>query len=160
MNNSFLDFVNFFDRESFSIIKYNNEKKPIKIYSHCLVKKNKVRLKLSWSSQKNIPKRNTINIPSIFQNSLKYRNKVALLFLLTNQWYQLGIDLILYISNQTANYLFQAEIKFRLKIANKYIPKSLDFSTIKIDKVKLEESHILNYQKNKKKRKRIDLLKK
>ena len=91
---------------------------------------------------------------------VKYRNKIALLFLLSNQWSQLGIDLILYISNQTANYLFQTEIKFRLKIANKYIPKSLDFSIIKIDEVKLKESYVLNYQKNKKKRKRIDLLKK
>ena len=121
MNDCFLDFVNLFDRESFSIMKYNNEKKPIKIYSHCLVKKNKIRLRLSWSSQENIPKKNTVNIPTIFQNSLKYRNKIALLFLSSNQWSQLSIDLILYISNQTANYLFQAEIKFRLKIANKYI---------------------------------------
>ena len=160
LNNNFIDFISFYDQQSFSIMKYNNEKKPINIYSHCLVKRNRVRLKLSWSSQKNIPKKNTISIPTIFQNGIKYRNKVALLFLLSNKWSQLDIDLIQYISNQIANNLFQTEIKFRLKVANKYIPKSLDFSTINIDEVKLKENNILNHQKNKKKRKRIDLLKK
>lgn len=158
--NEFIDFVKFYDQQSSYIMSYNNEKKPIKVFSHCLVKRNQVRLKLSWSSQKNIPKKNNISIPTIFENSLRYRNKIALCFTLSHQWSQLGIDLIQYISNQAANNLFQAEIKFRLKIVNKYIPKSLDFSTIKIDELKLKENNILNYQKNKKKRKRIDLLKK
>ena len=53
-----------------------------------------------------------------------------------------------------ANNLFQAEIKFRLKIVNKYMPKSLDFITIKIDEVKLKENNILNYQKNQKNKKK------
>lgn len=158
--NTFLDFIRFYDQQSSYIMSHNNEKKPITVFSRCLIKRNRVRLRLSWSSQKNIPKKNTIKIPTIFQNSLKYRNKIAIFFLLSQQWSQFGIDLIQYISNQAANNLFQAEIKFRLKIVNKYIPKSLDFSTIKIDEVKLKENNILNYQKNKKKRKRIDLLKK
>ena len=152
-NNNFIDFVRFYDQQSFLIMNFNNEKKPITVFSHCLIKRNRVRLILSWSSQKNIPKKNKIKIPTIFQNSLRYRNKIALCFTLSHQWSQLGVDLIQYISNQPANNLFQAEIKFRSKIVNKYIPKSLDFSTIKIDELKLKENNILNYQKNKKKEK-------
>ena len=153
--NEFIDFVRFYDQQSFHIMNFNNEKKSITVFSHCLIKRNQVRLRLSWSSQKSISKMNKIKIPTIFQNSLRYRNKIALCFTLSHQWSQLGVDLIQYISNQAANNLFQAEIKFRLKIVNKYIPKSLDFNIIRLDEIKVRENNLLNYQKYKKKKNRF-----
>ena len=45
--NEFRHFIRFYDQQSFHIMRYNNERKPITVLSYCLVKRNQVRLKLS-----------------------------------------------------------------------------------------------------------------